>query len=112
MKDYLDKLETLFKSILAFDYSTTKALLEEGINPNSIGDYYGLTALHYAASIGDVECGKLLVFYGANPMRANNEGNTALDVARLHKHLGFASWLVSLDVRVVISNTVITPSNE
>ncbi len=101
MGDYLDKIEKLRQAVLCYDYTKTKELLESGINPNSIDDYCGLTALHYAASVGDVECGKLLVRYGANPLRACNDGNTALDLARMHQHTAFSSWITSLDINVI-----------
>jgi ankyrin repeat protein len=68
---------TLFQAIRNHDTVQIRALLQQGISPNST-DASGTTALMYATLHTDVATMKLLLDRGADPNIANQGGTTAL----------------------------------
>lgn len=70
-------------------------LLERGADVDA-GDNDGATALHYAASTGNLEAGKLLHRYGASVAAQNASGETPRQIAEQNFHNTFVDWLDSL----------------
>lgn len=60
-----------------------KVLLEAGADPNIRDARYGWTPLHAAAKRGNAEIVQLLISHGADINARNNDGNTALYVAKV-----------------------------
>jgi ankyrin repeat protein len=58
--------------------------IARGVDVNAVDEKSkgGWTALHVAASVGDVDGVKLLLKYGARPNAKNRQGETALEYAR------------------------------
>ncbi|MDE2658173.1 MAG: ankyrin repeat domain-containing protein, partial [Verrucomicrobiota bacterium] len=74
------------------DIETVKAHIVDGTNIDTVDDWTGKTALHYAAEYGHLEIAKLLLANGANVNRRDDDKATPLyfaavggfvDVARL-----------------------------
>ncbi|MCA9290387.1 MAG: ankyrin repeat domain-containing protein [Phycisphaerales bacterium] len=63
--------------------TAVRALLESGAHADP-ADLDGITPLMLAAMSGDVECIRLLLAAGADPLARNAEGRSAIDVARMH----------------------------
>lgn len=59
---------------------TISTLLEYGIDINA--DNHGWTALHLAALNGHTDIASILLNKGADTHRLNQDGKTALDIAR------------------------------
>jgi ankyrin repeat protein len=59
-------------------------LLEAGADPNF--SYYGSTALHAAAAVGNLKSARKLLAKGANPALLDSAGKTAAQIAE-EKHL-------------------------
>lgn len=74
------------------DLGIVRALLEAGAPVNARSGSGG-TPLHTAAFLGDTEVAELLLARGADPRIANNEGRTAVDVARERGHAALAERL-------------------
>ena len=60
-------------------------LLEHAANPH-LRDRDGATALHIAATAGNVGAIEALIDAGANPNGIDGDGRTAVDRAELHDH--------------------------
>jgi uncharacterized protein len=69
----------------AIAFQMAKVLLEHGamVNATQMG---GWTPLHEAAARGEVDLVSLLLQYGANATLKNDDGTTALDLARKNGH--------------------------
>ena len=64
------------------NHGAVKLLLTcDGVNPDKPQNIYGQTLLWWASSFGDVEMVGLLIQAGANPNKADNNGQTPLMVA-------------------------------
>ena len=59
-----------------------EALLERGANKDAADTFDGNTTLHHAAKYGRLECARLLVRARADRAKKDNQGQTALEVAR------------------------------
>ena len=77
------------------DRATMQLLLERGVDPNA-RQQLDYTALHGAASRGDVEMAKLLLAHGAARDARATDGMTPSDVARKYGKVEFAAWLDAL----------------
>ncbi len=67
----------LFRAVLDLDHKRVKELLSRGVDPNVRGNF-GVTALHWAVSKGDIEMVKLLLDHGADPNIKDLAGGTPL----------------------------------
>jgi len=76
------------------DHATMRLLLERGadVNARQQLDY---TALHGAASRGDIEMAKLLLAHGAVRDAKGSDGMTPAGIARKYGKPEFAEWLES-----------------
>jgi ankyrin repeat protein len=66
-------------------FQMAKSLLEHGAKVNAV-QMGGWTPLHEAAARGEVDLVKLLLQYGADKDMKNEDGTTALDLARKNSH--------------------------
>jgi ankyrin repeat protein len=71
-----------------------RLLLERGADANA-RQQLDYTALHGAASRGDIEMGKLLLSHGAVRDAKGSDGMTPADIARKYGKPEFAEWLES-----------------
>jgi ankyrin repeat protein len=72
-------------AMLAAATETAKVLLDHGADVNAV-QAEGVTALHEAASAGDLPSIRVLLAAGADPRSAMPDGKTPVDLARAHKH--------------------------
>ena len=86
--------DTLSELVQYGTYKMARFLIDRGANVNGVDDHRGRTALHWAAVRG---AGKEFVSYlldqGADPSIRDQEGATALDVARERKRKTIISML-------------------
>ena len=68
-------------------------ILEYGVRVNVIEEDSGMTPLMRCARYGIPACAELLLQHGADPDIRNNEGQTALDIARKRGAVGIARML-------------------
>lgn len=81
-----------------------KKILINGADPN-IKDYYGETALHYAAKFGCKEdIIIILLKYGANINITNNIGETPILFSVLYKQFAGMKLLLNYSADITISN--------
>lgn len=78
-----------------------KILLEEGKSPVDAADNDGLTALHHAISEGHGDVAIQLLKAGADPLKRDNEGRYAIELAPDSKVWGFLVYIVF--VRYLVS---------
>ncbi len=77
----------LIKAILKNNIKKVQQLLESGSDPNAYEDCDKITPLHFAAQKNDLLVAALLIDAGANVhAESYPEGETPLDVAKLHRH--------------------------
>ena len=72
---------------------TVLALLEGGAEVN-VADDFGMTPLHGAAMIGDVDVARVLIDKGADVNRQTRDGYTALHIAAISGKTGFVQFLL------------------
>ena len=75
------------------DQSKIRAWLDEGLSPEFQGNQIG-TGLMIAAWHGNIPLMSLFVERGANPRRANQNGEQALQLAAWSGHLEAVKWLL------------------
>lgn len=75
-----------------------KRVIDLGANVMSFEDWFGYTALHDAASVGDVAVVKALLVAGADPNARSHYGFAPLDVAMNHGRDAVATLLEPLTV--------------
>lgn len=93
--DNAQRVAPIHAAAAVCDRETMAALLERcaDVAAKQQMDY---TALHGAASRGDIEIAKLLLASGANRNATATDGLTPADVARKYGHPEFADWLDSV----------------
>lgn len=70
-----------------------RSALDARVDPGKPDSQHGTTALHLAAMYGYGDCLNLLLQVGADPMRRDANGSTALDLALRNNHLEVAERL-------------------
>jgi ankyrin repeat protein len=78
-------------AVLAAQMESVERLLLRGADPNRRAN--GNTALHWAASKGDIEIARILLDHGANPTVRNREGQTPLELAHKQGETRFVFFL-------------------
>jgi ankyrin repeat protein len=77
----------LIEAVIHNDAKAVREALENGADPNACLDPAMVTPLHFAAQHNAVEVIPLLITAGAKlNARTYPDGQTALDIARLHHH--------------------------
>jgi len=87
----------LIEAVISNDTDTVKKLLSQGEDPDFCFDNEAnITPLHFAAQENALEIAKLLIAAGAN-VHAETEpdGETPLDIARIHQSEGIIDLLVA-----------------
>lgn len=84
---------TFSRAIELGDIRRVTAWLDEGLDPEFQGSEFG-TGLMSAAWYGNIEMMKLFVARGANPRRANRNGEQPLQLAAWNGHLEAVKWLL------------------
>lgn len=90
----------LIEAVIHNDVNSVRTALEQGADPNACLDPANVTPLHFAAQHNAMDVVPLLVTAGAKVnAQTIPDGQTALDVARLHKHEKMARLLEELSIR-------------
>ena len=76
------------------DIGKVSEWLDEGLDPEFQGSQFG-TGLMNAAWHGNIEMMRLFVARGANPRRANRNGEQPLQLAAWNGHLDAVKWLLA-----------------
>lgn len=76
------------------DLRTVRAWLDEGVPADFVADRIG-TGLMIAAWNGNIELMELFVSRGANPRRANNNGEQPVQLAAWNGHIDAVRWLLA-----------------
>ena len=75
----------------ARDASMPKLSAASSVTPMARG---GLTALHFAAREGDIECARVMLDAGVDVNQVDADGTSVMVVALLNKHYKFAAFLL------------------
>ncbi len=86
------KVAALHAAVAGGKLDIVKAVLEAGANPNA-QQQAGFRAIHEAGTKANRALAELLIAHGADPLLPNDEGKTAIDLAREKGHAEFADWL-------------------
>ena len=74
-------------------------LIRKGIRIFNQSTYDGATALHRAAEINSLECGRILIDQNADPNATNFQGRTAFHTASEYQNIEFARYLLKNGAR-------------
>ena len=80
----VDDEPILHKAIMMKDVMSVIILLNNSADPNLIGNF-GFTPLHQAAFNNNQEIAEILVRFGAKLDTKNENGDTAVDLAKAHR---------------------------
>ena len=88
------KVQALHAAVAGRNLEIVKAVLEAGADPNA-QQQAGFRPMHEAGSNANRKLAELLLAHGADPALPNDEGKTAIDLARDKGHVEFADWLAT-----------------
>lgn len=92
------KTEQLIDAIIIGDQPQVIALLGQKTDPNATLDCASVTPLHFAAQNNRVDIAKLLIQAGAKTdAQTEPDGETPLDIAKIHEHQRMISLLAADD---------------
>lgn len=77
----------LIMSVRSRDLHAMRALLAAGVKVDDRDEYAGRTALMWAADLGSVSAVRLLLNNGADASLRDDEGTTALTIAKKHRYV-------------------------
>eukprot|EP01083_Nonionella_stella_P228961 810964_1 len=83
---YRNKDTVLNRAVQNQKYTVVDLLLKEGASINKQNSLNGDTALHIAATNGDIRMIKLLLKYNGNPNICNHDDETAISIAEEHNY--------------------------
>lgn len=90
----------LHASVRAPNLETSLRLLSQGADPNYYHEEKGSTPLHNAAKSGQALQVELLLVFGADILTPDSNSQTAIDLARVNKHLTIAERLTEATYEV------------
>lgn len=88
------KVAALHAAVAGGKLDIVKAILEAGADPNA-QQQAGFRAIHEAGTKANRALAELLIAHGADPSLPNDEGKSAVGLAREKGHVEFADWLAS-----------------
>jgi ankyrin repeat protein len=88
------KVAALHAAVAGGKIEIVKAILEAGGDPNA-QQQAGFRAIHEAGTKANRALAELLIAHGADPSLPNDDGKTAIDLAREKGHVEFADWLAT-----------------
>lgn len=86
------KVQALHAAVAGRNLEIVKAILEAGGNPNA-QQQAGFRPMHEAGANANRALAELLLRHGADPSLTNDDGKSAIDLAREKGHAEFADWL-------------------
>lgn len=86
------KVQALHAAVAGRNLEIVKAILEAGGNPNA-QQQAGFRPMHDAGANANRALAELLLRHGADPSLTNDDGKSAIDLAREKGHAEFADWL-------------------
>lgn len=100
----------LHVAIQKYNLKAAQLLLDKGCKVNILAKdgYYGqMSALQYAACIGNYEAVKLLIQNRANPLLENSHNLTAKDLAYQNSYVEIGNYLAKIETKYNNSNKII-----
>lgn len=88
------KVQALHAAVAGRNLEIVKAVLAAGADPNA-QQQAGFRPMHEAGTNANRALADLLLAHGADPTLPNDEGKTAIDLARDKGHGEFADWLAT-----------------
>jgi ankyrin repeat protein len=86
------KVQALHAAVAGRNLEIVRAILEAGGNPNA-QQQAGFRPMHEAGGNANRALAELLLRHGADPLLTNDDGRSAIDLAREKGHAEFADWL-------------------
>jgi ankyrin repeat protein len=88
------KVQALHAAVAGRKLDIVKAVLDAGADPNA-QQQAGFRPMHEAGTNANRPLAELLLAHGADPALTNDDGKSAIDVARDKGHAEFADWLAT-----------------
>jgi ankyrin repeat protein len=88
------KVQALHAAVAGRNLEIVKAVLAAGADPNA-QQQAGFRPIHEAGTNANRGLAELLISHGADPSLTNDEGKSAIDLARDKGHAEFADWLMT-----------------
>lgn len=88
------KVQALHAAVAGKNLEIVNAVLDAGADPNA-QQQAGFRPMHEAGSNANRTLAELLLAHGADPSLPNDQGKSAIDVARDKGHAEFADWLAT-----------------
>lgn len=88
------KVQALHAAVAGRNLEIVKAVLEAGADPNA-QQQAGFRPMHEAGTNANRALAELLLAHGADPSLPNDDGKTAIALARDKGHAEFADWLAT-----------------
>jgi uncharacterized protein len=88
------KVAALHAAVAGGKLEIVKAVLDAGADANA-QQQAGFRAIHEAGTKANRALAELLIAHGGDPSLPNDEGKTAIDLAREKGHSDFADWLAT-----------------
>lgn len=88
------KVQALHAAVASRKLEVVTAVLDAGGDPNA-QQQAGFRPMHEAGTRANRPLAELLLAHGADPTLTNDDGKSAIDVARDKGHVEFADWLAA-----------------